>query len=158
MKAPDDISKLRYVSWIENQAGVLAWLPDTDPVQFAIVTSRRTGRWVFPKGGIDAGLTPQKAAALEALEEAGLVGNVLKAPIGSYCSPKIRPPLIWATKVVIYAMRVEKIHDTWLEIDQRVRKFVTLDEARALLSEPDMIAVAEQFVAAHTGKDKTQRQ
>ena len=146
MNVQDDIANLRYVSWIQKQAGVLAWLPDTDPVQFTIVTSRRTGRWVFPKGGIDDGMTPAETAANEALEEAGLVGVVDENPIGAYLIPKIRPPLIWTIEVELFAMRVDEVQDTWLEIEQRVRQFVTLDEARVLLAEPEMVTLAEKFV------------
>ena len=146
MNVQDDIANLRYVSWIQKQAGVLAWLPGKDPVEFAIVTSRRTGRWVFPKGGIDEGMTPAETAANEALEEAGLVGVVDENPIGAYLIPKIRPPLIWTIEVELYGMRVDEVQENWLEIDQRVRRFVTLDEARELLAEPEMVAMAEKFV------------
>jgi 8-oxo-dGTP pyrophosphatase MutT (NUDIX family) len=34
------------------------------------MTSRDTGRWIIPKGNIDAGATPAKAAEKEAYEEA----------------------------------------------------------------------------------------
>lgn len=149
MTVQDDVSDLWYVPWVQQQAGVLAWLPGTDPVEFAIVTSRRTGRWVFPKGGIDAGMTAPEAAAQEAFEEAGLTGKVDPQPIGLYRIPKIRPPHIWTIEVELYAMRVDEVRDDWLEIDQRVRSFVTLDKARELLAEPEMVAMAERFVCKH---------
>lgn len=142
----DDVSRLRYVSWIERQAGVLAWLPGTDPVKFAVVTSRRTGRWVFPKGGIDEGMRPHEAAAQEALEEAGLIGDVAKMPVGSYRVPKIRPPLIWTVEVDLYPMRVGEVLDHWVEAHQRVRQFLSLDRAREVMAEPEMIAVAQRFI------------
>ena len=142
----DDVSALRYVASSDQQAGVLAWLPGTDPVQFIIVTSRRTGRWVFPKGSIDKGMTPPEAAAQEALEEAGVVGTAKPDPIGSYAIAKIRPPLIWTVQVALYTMRIDEVLDDWQEINQRTRKFVTLAQAQELLAEPDMIALAEQFV------------
>ena len=143
---PDDPSLLRYVAGTDNQAGVLAWLPGTDPVRFAVVTSRRTGRWVFPKGNIDPGMTAQDAAAQEALEEAGLVGTVDAEPIGQYRTPKIRPPLIWTIEVTLYPMRIDEVLDKWIEIKQRKRRFVTLDEARELLNDPDMLDLAGRFV------------
>lgn len=146
MTAEDDITGLRYVSWIERQAGVLAWLPGTDPVEFAVVTSRRTGRWVFPKGGIDPGMTPQEAAAQEAYEEAGLIGDIYHAPVGSYLIPKIRPPLIWAVEVELYPMRVTEIMESWLEQEERDRQFLPLDRAREMMAEPEMISVAERFI------------
>lgn len=142
----EDISNLRYVSWIERQAGVLAWLPETDPVRIVVVTSRRTGRWVFPKGSIDPGLSARETAAQEALEEAGLIGVVSDIPVGSYIIPKIRPPLIWAIKVSLYPMRIHTVQDEWLEMDQRTRRFVTIDEAEEVLAEPEMVEIAAKFV------------
>ena len=143
---PEDLARLRYVAGIDRQAGVLAWLPGTDPIRFALVTSRRTGRWVFPKGSIDPGMTGPEAAAQEAVEEAGVIGVAEPDPIGVYRTPKIRPPLIWTVEVVLLPMRIDEVLDQWIEIDQRERRFTTLDEARALLSEPDMIDMAARFV------------
>ena len=143
-----DLSDLQHLPEIEQQAGVLAWLPDVEPVRFALVTSRRTGRWVFPKGAIDEGMTPPEAATQEALEEAGLVGVADPTPIGSFRTPKIRPPLTWTLEVTIYPMRVDEVLDVWIEADVRSRRFVTLEEARKLLTDPAMFAIAESFVAS----------
>ncbi|MEM7190389.1 MAG: NUDIX domain-containing protein [Pseudomonadota bacterium] len=144
----DDPSMLRYVAGVDLQAGVLAWLPDVDPIRFIIVTSRRTRRWVFPKGSIDKGMTAPEAAAQEALEEAGVVGTADATPFGSYRTPKIRPPLIWTVEVSLYAMRIDEVLDVWIESDQRERRFVTIDEAAELLSEPEMTSLARQFLAS----------
>jgi 8-oxo-dGTP pyrophosphatase MutT (NUDIX family) len=144
-----DLSKLQHLPEIEQQAGVLAWLPGVDPVRFALVTSRRTGRWVFPKGAIDEGMTPPEAAAQEALEEAGLVGVADPTPVGSFRTPKIRPPLTWTLEVTIYPMRVDEVLDVWIEAGVRSRRFVTLKEARKLLNDPAMFAIAERFAASH---------
>ena len=144
-----DLSKLQHLPEIEQQAGVLAWLPDVEPVRFALVTSRRTGRWVFPKGAIDEGMSPPEAATQEALEEAGLVGVADPSPIGSFRTPKIRPPLTWTIEVEIYPMRIDEILDVWIEADVRSRRLVTIAEARKLLTDPAMLAIAERFVADH---------
>src|SRR5215469_14269985 len=44
-------------------------------IEFLLVQTRR-GRWTFPKGGVDAGMTRAQAAAMEALEEAGAYGRI----------------------------------------------------------------------------------
>jgi 8-oxo-dGTP pyrophosphatase MutT (NUDIX family) len=46
-----------------------------------LVTSRRTRRWIIPRGWPMRRRTPHAAAAREALEEAGVVGRVGKKPI-----------------------------------------------------------------------------
>lgn len=44
-------------------------------IEFLLVQTRG-GRWTFPKGGVDPGMTRAQAAAMEALEEAGAYGRV----------------------------------------------------------------------------------
>ena len=49
-----------------HQAGVIAYRILDGKVQVLLMTSRDTGRWIIPKGNIDAGATPAKAAEKEA--------------------------------------------------------------------------------------------
>src|SRR5689334_19421091 len=44
-------------------------------IDFLLVQTRG-GRWTFPKGGVEPGMTRAQAAAMEALEEAGVYGRV----------------------------------------------------------------------------------
>jgi 8-oxo-dGTP pyrophosphatase MutT (NUDIX family) len=44
-------------------------------IEFLLVRTRQ-GRWTFPKGGVEPGLTPAQSAALEAHEEAGVHGRI----------------------------------------------------------------------------------
>ncbi len=138
---------LRYVAGVVRQAGALAWLPETSPTRFVIVTSRRTGRWILPKGSIDDGRSEVEIAAEEAWEEAGLSGDILPPMIGLYHTPKIRPPLIWTVEVALYPLRVSRVHSVWPEQADRRRRMVTLSEAGKLLSEPDMTALMAQFAS-----------
>jgi 8-oxo-dGTP pyrophosphatase MutT (NUDIX family) len=52
-------------------------------LDFLLVRTRK-GRWTFPKGGSESGLTDSQAAAVEAFEEAGVQGSIEKAPFASY--------------------------------------------------------------------------
>lgn len=52
-------------------------------VEFLLVRTRR-GRWTFPKGGIQAGLTHAQSAALEAYEEAGVHGRIEESWFARY--------------------------------------------------------------------------
>ena len=42
------------------------------------------GRWIFPKGGVEPGLTQAQSAALEAFEEAGVHGRIEEMPFARY--------------------------------------------------------------------------
>ena len=52
-------------------------------IEFLLVQSRG-GRWIFPKGGVEPGLTPAQSAALEAFEEAGVHGRMEEMPFARY--------------------------------------------------------------------------
>jgi len=47
-------------------------------VDFLLVKTG-SGRWTFPKGGVEPGMTRAQAAAMEALEEAGVHGHIEEA-------------------------------------------------------------------------------
>ena len=85
-----------------------------------LVSTRRSGRWVIPKGVIEPKMTPQESAALEAWEEAGLKGKVKPREIGRYKYRK------WGKtyRVRVYAMKVDKVKDSWKEKKHRRRKLV----------------------------------
>lgn len=53
-------------------------------IEFLLVQTRGSGRWTFPKGSAEPGLTHAQAAALEAFEEAGVHGRMEEASFTSY--------------------------------------------------------------------------
>jgi 8-oxo-dGTP pyrophosphatase MutT (NUDIX family) len=57
-------------------------------VEFLLVQTRGSGRWTFPKGSAERGLTHAQAAALEAFEEAGVHGRIEQASFAAYLCRK----------------------------------------------------------------------
>lgn len=57
----------------------------------ALVQSRRSGFWTFPKGHVDEGETDEEAARREITEEAGLIDLELLDDLGVYDRPHIMP-------------------------------------------------------------------
>jgi len=53
-------------------------------IEFLLVQTRGSGRWTFPKGSAEPGLTHAQAAALEAYEEAGVHGRMEELSFTSY--------------------------------------------------------------------------
>ncbi len=94
-----------------------------------LITSRKTGQWIVPKGMIDPGFTAEEAALQEAWEEAGLEGRIEGDPVGSYRYEK------WEREyqVLLYVMRVTEVHDEWEEAHQRERYWATFAEAREMI-------------------------
>lgn len=52
-------------------------------IDFLLVQTR-SGRWIFPKGGAESGLSHAQSAALEAFEEAGVHGRIEAVPFARY--------------------------------------------------------------------------
>ncbi|WP_137152476.1 NUDIX hydrolase [Devosia sp. FKR38] len=120
-----------------RQAGALPYSVVDGRMTFLLITSRRTGRWIFPKGAIEPGMTAAESAAIEAMEEAGVSGQIEDTPIGSYRtgSGANGSALV---DVDIYPMRVMSQLDIWKEMGQRLRHWAVLPEARRLLADPDL--------------------
>src|SRR5690606_33072940 len=102
-----------------RQAGALPYSLVEGRVVFLLITSRRTGRWIFPKGDIEPGMTPWESAANEALEEAGVTGEVSTEPVGSYRSSASTDGSV-LIDVDLFPLRVENQLTTWREMDQRL--------------------------------------
>jgi 8-oxo-dGTP pyrophosphatase MutT (NUDIX family) len=125
-----------------RQSGAIPYtIVDGEPV-FLIITSRRTGRWIFPKGAPIDGMAPWEVAAHEALEEAGVEGEIETQPIGSYRTTKIVDLRSTSIEVDLYPLRVLSQHDDWLEKDHRRRQWALLPEAERLLSDPRLVELA----------------
>jgi predicted NUDIX family NTP pyrophosphohydrolase len=128
-----------------RQAGAIPYSIVQGQVVFLLITSRRSGRWIFPKGELIAEMTPWALAAHEAFEEAGVMGEVDKTPIGSYRTMKTlsirRQPVV----VDLYPLRVEQQLEDWPEKGQRHRHWAILPEAKRLLSEAKLAEMAARL-------------
>lgn len=122
-----------------RQSGALPYAIVENRVVFLLVTSRRTGRWIFPKGSISTGMSAWDSAAKEALEEAGVTGEIGIEPIGRYQNSD-KGMLV---DVDLYPLRVDAQHDTWDEMDQRLRHWALLAETRRLLADRSLSRLAE---------------
>src|ERR1700733_4804931 len=60
-------------------------------IEFLLVRTRG-GRWIFPKGRAEPGLSNAQAAALEAFEEAGVHGRIEEAAFARYVRRKASGP------------------------------------------------------------------
>ena len=118
-----------------RQSGAIPYTVVKDQVVFLLVTSRGSGRWIFPKGEPIEGLAPWEVAAQEAMEEAGIEGEVDHRPIGSYRTFKTMAFRRKIVDVEMYPLRVTRQFDDWPEKSHRHRHWATLPEAKRLLSD-----------------------
>lgn len=122
-------------SRITRQFGAIPYTVVDSQVVFLLVTSRGTGRWIFPKGDPMKGLAPAQVAAQEALEEAGIEGEVDTAPLGSYRAFKTMAFRRKIIEVEMYPLRVTQQWNDWPEKGRRHRHWAILPEAKRLLSD-----------------------
>jgi 8-oxo-dGTP pyrophosphatase MutT (NUDIX family) len=71
-----------------HQVAAVCYRVRSAGIEFLLVQTRGSGRWTFPKGSTEPGLTHAQAAALEAFEEAGVHGRMEEAPFASYVRRK----------------------------------------------------------------------
>ena len=118
------------------------------PVRILLITSRESGRWVIPKGNPVGGLTSHTAAAVEARDEAGVVGLVCPTALGSYRYRKRRGNgAHLMADVEVFPLAVTSELARWKEQDQRERRWMSLSEAADLVHEPDLAALIRDFDA-----------
>lgn len=111
-------------------------------LEFCLITSKQKQHWAFPKGVIDAGETPLETALKEAQEEAGLTGDIVSDPLGTYEYQK------WDRRltVIVRLMRVTDVAERWPEEASRQRRWATAEEARQLIVRSELLEALETAV------------
>ena len=116
-----------------------------------LITSRRRGRWVLPKGIVEPGLTPEESAAKEAGEEAGITGEVFAESLGRFRNKK------WGgtCEIEVYLMKVTSVLRTWPEASFRRREWMPLAEAAACVDQRDLSNLIEDAGTAIEKRTKS---
>jgi len=132
---------------VREQCAVLAYRRNDKGVQFLLVTSLETKRWVPPKGNIEEELPGYKSAAREAFEEAGVKGNVGSHAIGTYLYEKSELKGGGLCRVSVYPMEVTRIRRNWPEKELRRRRWMTVDRASSAVNEKELMKLMRRFGA-----------
>lgn len=120
-----------------RQVGALCWR--TAPVfQILLITSLNSKRWIIPKGWPMAGQSSAQSAAYEALEEAGVGGEIEDRPIGHFHYTKEKKTRILACRVDVYALQARHQLLTWPEKGQREMLWLPATEAALRVEEPEL--------------------
>lgn len=130
---------------LRTQFAALCYRIKDDKLQFCIVTSRRSKRWIVPKGWPMHGETPMDAAATEAFEEAGVRGKIYPRPIGVFSYYKIRSQDELPCMAVVYPLKVKKILKRWPEDRERERKWVSRKKAAQMVDDPELSVIIQTF-------------
>ena len=131
-----------------RQVAALPWRLEDGERRILMITSRETRRWVIPKGGRMAGKTDAEAAAQEALEEAGVRGEIARRSFGVFrYAKRLKDDTERQCVVSVFPMEVLIQLGGWPEAHQRERRWMTPDDAAAAVHEPDLAALIRDFAA-----------
>ena len=129
-----------------KQVGALPWRQRDGSLEFLLVTTRTTRRWVIPKGWPMADRADHQAAEQEALEEAGVIGHVALQPMGHFNYLKLADSgKTRMLRVDVYPLEVTDELENWMEKDHRTRRWMKPAEAMKLAGEPELVGILNSF-------------
>ena len=103
-----------------------------------LVTTLQTQRWIIPKGWPWPGEQDYTAAAEEAREEAGVLGEPKVVSFGTYTYEKRRSSGLVPVRVTVYLLEVREELEIWPECERRQRAWFTPSAAAAAVQEPEL--------------------
>jgi 8-oxo-dGTP pyrophosphatase MutT (NUDIX family) len=129
-------------------------------VEFLLVNTS-AGKWTFPKGRIEPGLSGSESAAREALEEAGAIGEIEAVHFGSYLDAKritednrVREILIAAYLFEVHSRVTPEEKDrnpTWFTALEAKKKLSELRAGKYSAQLAALVEVAERYVIETQG-------
>lgn len=138
---------------MRTQFGALCYRVRQGKVQILLITSRRSKRWIIPKGWPMDGKTPAQSAAQEAWEEAGVTGKCGLSPLGVYAYGKARGPDGDVSCIVmVYPLAVSALAKKYPEEGQRRRRWVSRKKAAKAVAEPELAQLIMHFDPRGAGK------
>lgn len=114
-----------------QQYGVLPWrVGRKGDLRILLVSARARQGWGVPKGWPVEGRAPFMSAALDAFEEAGIVGDIDPRPLTDYRYPRSgEDEAARICRVTLFAMRVRGTLSHWKERGERQRRWFAAAEA-----------------------------
>jgi 8-oxo-dGTP pyrophosphatase MutT (NUDIX family) len=123
-----------------RQVAALPFIETASRIEILLVTSRRSGRWIVPKGWPSGALSMPEAAAREAEEEAGVLGDIHSEPLGTYrFSKRMGAGYEIDCEVYVYPLAVTLHCMDWREKDQRTVRWTDLPEAYGLVADKGLV-------------------
>jgi 8-oxo-dGTP pyrophosphatase MutT (NUDIX family) len=130
---------------VRTQFAALCYRIKKGKLQILIITSRRSKRWILPKGWPMEGKTPAESALREAWEEAGVTGKAEETCIGVYTYEKTMGEDDLACLALLYPVHVKSLAKKYPESHERRRRWVSRKEAARLVAEPDLARLIRSF-------------
>jgi len=137
MISKSDLGNLIFPVKTVKQVAVLPFVVIGEEAKVLLLTSRRRGRWILPKGWPEKNVPLNATAMTEAMEEAGLAGQVANRAIGTYTYKKrMKGGYEVTSHVSVYPMLVSHHYLDWPEKDEREFQWFSLKKAQKKLDDP----------------------
>lgn len=105
-------------------------------LEVLLVTSRSSRRWIIPKGWPEKRLAPRVVVAMEAFEEAGIIGRAHTHPFGAFRYRKrLKGGKQITCEVEVYLFDVAWQFSDWPERGEREIAWFSAEAAAALVEE-----------------------
>ena len=131
---------------VRSQFAGLCYQYQNEKLRILLITSRRTRRWIVPKGWLKNNHTPAQSAAREAWEEAGVIGKAIETCVGLFAYRKtISEDDSLPCVAMIYPVKVNRLAKKYPEAGQRKRKWVSRKEAARMVDEPELARILRDF-------------
>ncbi len=136
----------------KKQFAALPFRLHKSELRVMLITTRRKGRWSVPKGSPMRNKEPHLTAALEAYEEAGLVGVVATRALGSFKHRKRKGDRKRTMNVAVFPMKVHARERWWPEKGEREAIWVSPKTAARLVHKAQLRRLIARF-AAQTARE-----
>ena len=126
-----DLKTLLISGTSHSVIGTIPFFDHEGERKVVLVTRRKENQWIFPKGQQEKKLSHHKVALIEAIEEAGIEGEVAGIPI--------RIPYRKGDdhmNMLAFPLKVTKVLKHWDEEKERKRKIVSIKDAYRLSDQP----------------------
>ena len=110
-----------------------------------LMTSRETKRLIIPKGWPMKGRKDHRAAAIEAMEEAGLVGRIHRKSMGTYIYWKRMRDHFDLCRVKVFVLEVVRQLPVWREQDERTIGWLLADDAADLVDDAGLSRIIRKL-------------
>src|SRR3954452_24238974 len=139
----------------KKQFAALPFTLNNSELRVMLITTRRKRRWSVPKGSPMRKTEPHRTAALEAYEEAGLVGVTAKRALGSFKHRKRKGDRKQTVNVAVFPMRVHGQERWWPEKGEREAIWVSPKTAGRLVHKAQLRRLIARFAAQTEQTEKT---
>jgi ADP-ribose pyrophosphatase YjhB (NUDIX family) len=117
-----------------TQVAALPYIELGSRIDILLVTSRRRGRWILPRGWPVEGKPFASASAREARQEAGAVGEISQVSIGDYSyNKRMEQGYRVPCRVYVYPLRVTHQCLDWREKAERNQRWSDITTASAIV-------------------------